>query len=323
MENPMESLINMNRDRKLVFIIIVLLFLIVGCSQSEQTATSVLLANAVETPTGYPSPTPTSVGPTPTATAKAYFLGDSMIRAADEMVMVYVPAGTFQMGSSQDQIESAISMCEQYPNQWKKCERDWFEVESPQFSANIDGFWIDSTEVTNSHYERCVEAGGCKSSRLANNPAYNGANYPVAGVPWQDAADYCDWVGGRLPTEAEWEYAARGTQATIFPWGDEFQCEGGNLYDPDTGCDDGFSDSAPVGSFPAGVSWCGAFDLTGNVWEWVADQFGEYPSSTKTAENPSNSTAKHILRGGSWGYPPAFSRSAYRLSSPRKPTILR
>jgi formylglycine-generating enzyme required for sulfatase activity len=161
-----------------------------------------------------------------------------------------------------------------------------------------------------------VEAGGCQPSRLENNPAYNGADFPVAGLPWQDAVDYCIWVGGRLPTEAEWEYAARGTQASIFPWGDFFQCEGGNLYDPDTGCEDGFSEPAPVESFPAGDSWCGASDLTGNVWEWVADQFGEYPSGTYTAANPSTTTAKHVLRGGSWGYPPAFSRSAYRYIVP-------
>lgn len=247
----------MIRDRKLVIISIGLLILILGCSQNERMATSVLIANAVETPAGDPSPTPTIINPNPTAASNAYYPEDSMVRVDDEMVMVYVPAGTFQMGSSVDQIESAISMCEQYPNQWKKCERDWFEVEAPQFSVTIDGFWIDSTEVTNSHYELCVEAGRCQPSRLANNPTYNGADYPVAGVPWQDAADYCDWVGGRLSTEVEWEYAARGSQALAFPWGDEFRCEGGNLYDPDTGCDDGFSEPAPVGSFPAGVSWCG------------------------------------------------------------------
>ena len=302
----------MNRDVKFLIIIIGVLSLIVGCSQSEKTDISMLLENAVETPTGLPTPALPSVDPSLTATARAYSLGDSIFREADGMLMVYVPGATFQMGSSADQIEPAISMCEQYPNQWKKCDQDWFEIESSQFPVIVDPFWIDTTEVTNLQYERCVAAGVCQASRLENNPAYNGADYPAAGLPWQDAADYCNWVGGELPSEAQWEYAARGKQASIFPWGNEFFCEAGNLYDPDTNCDDGFPEPAPVGSFLAGISWCGAYDMAGNVWEWVADQFGDYPIETRTATTQSTSSPKHILRGGSWGYPPAFSRSAYR-----------
>lgn len=90
----------------------------------------------------------------------------------------------------------------QYPTPWKKCERNWFDVESPQHTVTVDGFWIDSTEVTNAQYQRCVDAGKCEPSRLANNPAFNGADHPVAGVPWQAAMDYCTWAGGRLPSEA-------------------------------------------------------------------------------------------------------------------------
>jgi formylglycine-generating enzyme required for sulfatase activity len=151
---------------------------------------------------------------------------------------------------------------------------------------------------------------------LANQTAYSGADYPVAGVPLQDAVDYCAWAGGRLPTETEWEYAARGAQAYIFPWGDEFRCDGGDLYDPNTACEDGFTQPAPVGRYPAGRSWCGAFDLTGNVWEWVADEFGEYLLIPQTEVVLPISTNSHILRGGSWDYPPSFSRSAYGYSVP-------
>lgn len=303
----------MDIGRNSVAVTAIVSLLIVACSQTEQIATSVPITRTESTYTLQPTHV---LIPSPTATRGAYSLGDNIIRPADEMIMVYVPSGTFQMGSSQEDIDAALALCDQYPNAWKECERDWFELEYPQHSVSIDNYWIDSTEVTNSQYNRCVEAGNCQPSRLANQPAYNGVDYPVAGVPWQDTVDYCAWAGGRLPTEQEWEYAARGSQSNIFPWGDDFRCDGGNLYDPNTGCEDGFTQPAPVGSYLSGKSWCGAYDMTGNVWEWVADEFCDYPSNATTEVVQPISTNSHILRGGSWGYPPAFSRSAYRYPVP-------
>jgi Tol biopolymer transport system component/formylglycine-generating enzyme required for sulfatase activity len=253
--------------------------------------------------------------PAPTA-ASLPTLGDTWARSTDGMTMVYVPGGTFQMGSTNAQIKGAMSLCDQYPDEYGKCKAVNFETESPQHAVTLDGFWIDRTEVSNAQYALCVADGACPESRLASDPTYNGDDYPVAGVPWQDAMDYCAWAGGRLPTEAQWEYAARGTASYVYPWGNEFDCQGGNFWDEGTGCDDGHPKPAPVGSFPAGISWCGALDMAGNAWEWVADVHSPYP--VEAQENPTGPAtgSERILRGGSWGYLPAFVRTAYRYPVP-------
>jgi formylglycine-generating enzyme required for sulfatase activity len=260
-----------------------------------------------------PASAPPVQVPTPTP---AYSLGDTSTRPADGMAMAYVPVGTFLMGSNEAQIDVARALCDEYPDDYGKCKQAHFADESPQHSVTLDSFWLDRTEVTNAQYALCVAAGACRASRLANDPGYNGDDHPVAGIPWLDAADYCTWAGGRLPTEAEWEYAARGTKGAIFPWGDEFDCAGGNFWEAGTGCDDGYPKPAPVGSFPEGTSWCGAADMAGNVWEWVADFYGSYSAESQVNPNGPVSGSERILRGGSWGYLPAFSRTAYRYHVP-------
>jgi formylglycine-generating enzyme required for sulfatase activity len=237
-------------------------------------------------------------------------------RPADGAGMVYVPGGTFQMGSSDAQIDAALALCEQYPDDYGKCKLAQFETEAPQHTVTLGDYWIDRTEVTNAQYARCVAAGACHESRLEGDPAYNGDDYPVAGIPWQSAMDYCAWAGGRLPTEAEWEYAARGTEGGLYPWGHEFDCSGGNFWDDVTGCDDEYPKPAPVGSYPDGASWCGALDMAGNVWEWVADAYGPYPAEPQTNPTGPASGSERILRGGSWGYHPPFVRTAYRYPVP-------
>jgi serine/threonine-protein kinase len=182
--------------------------------------------------------------------------------------------------------------------------------------VTLDGFWLDRTEVTNTQYRLCVADGACRESRLANDLAYGGDDYPAAGIPWQDAQDYCVWAGGRLPTEAEWEYAARGSEGYTYPWGEEFTCTGGNFWDKASGCDDGFAEPAPVGSFPEGTSWCGALDMAGNVWEWVADVYGPYPDEGQVNPTGPASGGERVLRGGSWGYHQPFVRAAYRYPVP-------
>jgi formylglycine-generating enzyme required for sulfatase activity len=228
--------------------------------------------------------------------------------------MVFVPVGTLPMGSDDEQLELAEGLCDQYPDAYGKCEQDLFQVERPQHPVAVGAFWIDRAEVTNRRYRLCVAAGACRASRLADGPLYNGEDSPVAGIPWQEAADYCAWAGARLPTEAEWEYAARGEQGELFPWGSVYECGQANLWEDCSGCEDGYDGPSPVGAFPAGASWCGALDMAGNVWEWVADAFTEYPSRGEGSSPESEGI--RILRGGSWGYCPAFARTAYRYPVP-------
>jgi formylglycine-generating enzyme required for sulfatase activity len=181
--------------------------------------------------------------------------------------------------------------------------------EQPQHEVVLDAYAIMKYEVTNAQYARCIEATVCKGKvegTLAD-PEY--ADHPVVNVTWYDAQTFCEWVGGRLPTEAEWEYAARGPEGRIYPWGDAFDCAKGNFDDETAvtdevgqeGCD-GFSRTAPVGSFPEGVSWCGAYDMAGNVYEWVADWYGEGYYASAPTENPTGpATGEYrVIRGGSW-----------------------
>jgi serine/threonine-protein kinase len=237
---------------------------------------------------------PTQAGP---------FLGDTWPRSADGMVMVFVPAGESPMGSTEGESD-----------------------ERPVHVVALDGFWIDRTEVTNDQYGRCVAAGACEppeDSGSYSRESYYGdvhyQDYPVIHVNWHQARAYCEWVGARLPTEAEWEYAARGPQGWRFPWGDG--ADGGRLNYCDASCqfghadgayDDGHADTAPVGTYPAGASWCGALDLAGNVWEWTADWSGEYPSGWhENPVGPSSGTYR-VMRGGclnsSWDHVRAANR---------------
>ena len=231
---------------------------------------------------GRSTPTPPAVTTTPEP--GPYALGDTWTRPADGMGMVYVPAGEFQMGSTEGDND-----------------------EAPVHTVALDAFWLDHTEVTNAQYQKCVAAGDCEVSRCASNSDYNGAEQPVVCVSWHDAVAYCEWAGGRLLTEAEWEYAARGPEGLIYPWGNTF--DGTRLNFCDKSCtfdwanqsvDDGYEFTAPVGSYPDGASWAGALDLAGNVWEWVADWYGDYSSGRQVnPTGPQNGDCR-VLRGGSW-----------------------
>lgn len=207
--------------------------------------------------------------------------------------MVLIPASRFTMG------------CDPEHNNGYGCPSD----ELPQHEVSLSAFAIDINEVTNVQYAECVAADGClppdavASQARADyyeNPEY--ANFPMINVSWDDAVAYCTWAGKRLPTEAEWELAARGTTPRTYAWGDDDpDCSQANIYqDPNMSACVG--DTVGVGSYPAGASEFGVLDMTGNVWEWVADSYIEDFYGVSPTENPLAEEANQLrtVRGGGW-----------------------
>jgi formylglycine-generating enzyme required for sulfatase activity len=172
------------------------------------------------------------------------------------------------------------------------------------------GLWLGKLEVTNGQYRRFCTATG----RTFPVSSTQGDSNPVEFVSWPDALAYCQHFGLRLPTEAEWEWAARGPAGRIWPWG--------NTWDSARCCNmanhvNGPHRTRPVGSFPGGVSWCGAMDLAGNVWEWCGDWLGKQYYASSPANDPAgpSSGAMRVIRGGSWDAPADICRSANRNGS--------
>ncbi|MBI3961514.1 MAG: formylglycine-generating enzyme family protein [Deinococcus sp.] len=206
---------------------------------------------------------------------------------------VLVPAGSFTMGSDSGGSD-----------------------ERPVHTVTLQDYYIMRTEVTVAQYERFVQATGRRRPSYRNS----GADFPATDVDWNDAAAFCAWLGQgtgfgtRLPTEAEWEKAARGTDGRVYPWVNSFDASRLNS----SGSQDGFGDIAPVGQFPSGASPYGALDMAGNVWEWTSSLYQAYPySATDGRENPSAS-GNRVFRGGSFNFVASFVRSAVR--APFDPT---
>lgn len=209
-----------------------------------------------------------------------------------EPEMVSIPPGEFIMGGSFG-----------------------FDDEKPAHTVYLDGYWIGKYEVTNEEYREFVKAASYDEPEGFDDPDYNAPRQPVAGVSWFDAEAFTKWKSRttglkyRLPTEAEWEKAARGTDKRRFPWGNKMPGEGGiyranfrakDIYS--TRGDDGFWDTAPAGSYENGKSPFGVYDMAGNIWEWCSDWFDKdyYKHSPKKNPKGSKYGMFKILRGGSW-----------------------
>ncbi|MBI5513253.1 MAG: SUMF1/EgtB/PvdO family nonheme iron enzyme [Deltaproteobacteria bacterium] len=224
--------------------------------------------------------------------------------------LVPVPAGPFLMGSD------AVGE----PDEW------------PRHTVDVPAFSIDRTEVPRSAYDRCVRAGACREARPLD-ARFERPTLPVVGVSWHQARAYCAWAGRRLPTEEEWEKAARGTDGRTYPWGETYPTNALAVF----GRAEATGSPDPVGSHPRGASPYGALDLAGNVWEWVESPYDPYayrhPQTPPTCEtalqalhdlrahrvrgftgaNPLPTTCERVLRGGGWNYGGAGLRSANRV----------
>jgi formylglycine-generating enzyme required for sulfatase activity len=217
-------------------------------------------------PTPSPSPTATSTSPPPSATP-----------APSPADMALIPAGSFTMGSASGQPD-----------------------EAPPHEVSLAAYFIDQFEVSNADYRQCVSAGKCSQTAspdgftrtgYRDDPAFN--DYPVVNVTWEQAAAYCRFAGKRLPSEAEWEYAARGPDNLTYPWGNTFNASLSAASSPDT---------EPVDSFPGGASPFGIFNMAGNVNEWVQDVYNPGFYATSPARNPVNTGggSERVFRGGSF-----------------------
>ncbi|NPV40594.1 MAG: SUMF1/EgtB/PvdO family nonheme iron enzyme [Anaerolineae bacterium] len=279
---------------------------------ATQTAQRALLERIAATLTAIPSITPGGQAaqaelPRPLSTPLPAPAGSAQaaVTAADGMALVYVPAGEFIMGST-------------------KYDRDLETNEVPQRTVYLDAFWISRTQVTNAMFARCVSAGACQySASDKTNPRYQDpayADHPVVYVSWQAAESYCEWSGGRLPTAAEWEKAARGVQGQKYPWGDAApSVETVNTNNT-------VGDTTPVGQYPAGASPYGALDMGGNVREWVWDWYDPYYYQYAPDRNPAGPAIgeKKVLKGSSFSDTYRYARPANRLAhDPASPGVNR
>ncbi len=218
------------------------------------------------------------VGPTPTTTATT----TRPSVAAGPVVpegMVYIPGGTLRMGREGGD-----------------------KFERPTHSVAVAPFFMDRTEVTNEQYQKFITETGrnAPSHWQAGAFATEEGKFPVVNVSWQDAAEYARWSGRRLPTEAEWEFAARGTQAKLYPWGEKWETGRSNTREGGAGR------IVAVGSFPQGASQFGILDLSGNVWEWTANELTSYADSNQVL------APGRVIRGGAWDVPRDRATATYR-----------
>ncbi len=215
-----------------------------------------------------------------------------------EPEMILIPGGKFLMGSDPQK------------------DKDARGLEQPQSAPYLADYYLAKTAVTNAQYAAFVQAAGHIPPRYWENagPPRGKENHPVVGVSWYDAVAYCHWLSTvtgkpyRLPTEAEWEKAARGTAGRIYPWGDQWDAKRCNTKEGGKG------DTTPVGAHPQGISPYGLMDMSGNVWEWTSSLYWDYPYRGDDGRENAALSDSRVLRGGSWLNQYDSARTAYRRS---------
>jgi formylglycine-generating enzyme required for sulfatase activity len=280
--------------KKLFPILLVVALISTACQLGGQAG-----PEAVALPTSAPTLTPIPLNPTAEAAGGNEQAGSERVSSADGMIEVFIPQGSFQMGGLDSRAGTD---------------------EKPVHKVDMKGYWIDKVEVTNAMFLLCVQAGVCSPPQFTssetrtsyfNNPDYN--NFPVVNVTWDSARQYCEWAGRHLPTEAEWEYAARGNTINTFPWGEN---------KPD-GTRANFNymlgDTNQVGSYSSGASSFSVLDMAGNVLEWTSDFYGAEFYASGSTSNPSGPLARpgyfnRVVRGGSYADTEADIRIPNRAS---------
>jgi formylglycine-generating enzyme len=239
---------------------------------------------------------------------------------------ILIRGGRFEMGSTIPKIATAQAMCRLEPL-GRMCKTTQFAEEMVAHDVMLRDYWMDRTEVTVSAFGRCVSAGICRPLEHDGGVRWNAEpDHPVTLVSWYDADAYCRWTGGRLPTEAEWERAAKGWNDRTYPWGEAYNPKilnhGRFALDPVDDVD-GYAELAPVGRFPAGRTPEGIEDMAGNAEEWVADWYADgYPEADVIDPTGPQTGDEKVIRGGSFVHGRAFIRTSARFSdvpSSRKP----
>jgi formylglycine-generating enzyme required for sulfatase activity len=224
--------------------------------------------------------------------------------------MVLVPVGSFVKGTPLEAVSDLAQQCMAYLSE-TDC-RSLFADEVPAYNTSIrDPFWLDRFEVTNGQF---AESGGSAAAPAESRDP----SQPRSNITWLEAQNFCESRGMRLPTETEWEYAARGPESRVYPWGNDFPgaimnyCDASCQYESwrDNAHNDGFPFTAPVGSLTQSVSWVGAEDMAGNLWEWTSTIYRE--DAQAAYEDPADLNAQRTLKGGSWNWVLHETRGAAR-----------
>lgn len=218
--------------------------------------------------------------------------------AQDYPDMVLIPEGEFTMGDNTRYNWTFMLAYNIY--------------DGPEHAVYLDAYYIDKYEVTNEQYKKFVDETGYRMPRCWNDARFNRPNQPIVGISWEDAVAYATWVGKRLPTEAEWEKAARGADRRLWPWGNKFDKDKCNVWESL------LKETTPVGKYEHGKSPYGCYDMAGNAWEWCADYYDQnyYAASPSKSPRGPEVGQQRTIRGGGFLYYGHYARCAARYRVP-------